>query len=110
MGTTKGEHALSEAEDVLVSFQTAPVVPARFVVLAVGVVVPVLGAPKFVSTKQHGHPARYQKSQQEVLDLPSPHSLDAGVRGLALNAVVSLRLWSVPSWLPSPFASLCLSR
>ena len=43
--------------------------PARFVVLAVGVVVAALRAAEFVATEQHRHPARDQQCQQEILDL-----------------------------------------
>ena len=72
----------------LLLFQIAPVMPARFVVLAVGIVVAALRAAKFVPAEQHRHPARDQKSQQEVLDLAFPHGLDRGIRCLAFCAVV----------------------
>src|SRR4030065_2315904 len=65
MGATKGDHATGEAENIPVLFQTAPVMPARFVVLAVGVVVAALRATKFVPAEQHRHAAREQKGQKE---------------------------------------------
>ena len=72
MRSTKGDHATGEVEDFSVLFQAVPVMPARFVVLAVSVVVTALGAAKFVSAEQHRHPARDEQSQQEVLDLAFP--------------------------------------
>jgi len=43
-------------------FQADPVMPARFVVLAVSVVVAPLGAAKFIPAEQHRHAARDQHS------------------------------------------------
>ena len=80
MGTTKGDHATREAENVPVLFHAAPVMPARFVVLAVGIVVAALRAAKFVPAEQHRHAARDEQSQQEVLDLALSARLDPDVR------------------------------
>src|SRR5579872_1615971 len=63
MSATKGDHAPGKAVNLLMLFQTAPVNPARFVVLAVGVVVAALRAAKFVAAEQHRHPARDEQSQ-----------------------------------------------
>ena len=88
MGSTKGDHATGEAEYVLVRFQTAPVVPARFVVLAVGVVVAALRAAKFVPAEQHRHAARDQQRQQEVLDLAFPDGVDLVIGCVTFRAVI----------------------
>src|SRR5271170_1832546 len=42
MRRTKGNHAASELEDFFVFFQIAPVIPVRFIILAVRVVVAAL--------------------------------------------------------------------
>ncbi|MEO8328083.1 MAG: hypothetical protein ABI618_19730, partial [Nitrospirota bacterium] len=55
MGTTKGDHAACEAVQLLVLLEVAPITPAGFVVLAVGVIVAALRAAKFVPAKQHRH-------------------------------------------------------
>src|SRR5208283_455964 len=88
MGTTKGDHATSEAENFPVLFEAAPVMPARFVVLAVGVIVAALRAAKFVAAEQHRHAARDQQGQKEVLDLAFPQGLDPGISRLAFRAEV----------------------
>ena len=79
MGAAKGDHAAGEAKNFPVLFQTAPVIPARFVVLAVGVIVAALRAAKFVPAEQHRHAARDQQGQKEILDLAFPHGLDPGI-------------------------------
>src|SRR6185369_16873367 len=57
MGTTKGDHAASEAVYLLVLFQIAPVTPTGLVVLAVGIIVAALCAAKFVPSQEHRHAA-----------------------------------------------------
>src|SRR5579863_171313 len=88
MRTTKGNHSTGEAENVTVLFETEPVVPARFVGLAVGVVVAALCAAKFVPAENHRHAARDQQGQQEILDLALPQGLDPSIRCLTFRAVV----------------------
>ncbi len=51
MGTTKGDHATGEAENFPMLFQPAPVMPARCVVLAVGIIVAALRAAEFVAAQ-----------------------------------------------------------
>ena len=110
MRASKGEHAVSEPVNFLMLFEIGPVNPARFIVLAVSVVVAALGAAEFISSQQHWHPARDQQGQKEVLDPAFPESLDSGIRCLAFTAAVLAEFALLPSWLSSPFASLCLSR
>ena len=88
MRSTKGDHAASEARNLPVLFQTVPVIPARFIVLAIGVVVASLRAAKFVAAEQHRNSPRNEQSQQEVLDLAFSQSLDPSVRRRAFEAVV----------------------
>ena len=61
MGKAKGDHPTGEPENFPVFLEAAPVIPARFVILAVGVVVAALRPAKFVSAEQHRDPARDQK-------------------------------------------------
>ena len=53
-----------------------PVEPARFVVLAVGIVVAPLGAAHLVAHEDHGHADRQERDGQEVLHLPVAKRLD----------------------------------
>ena len=58
MGSAKGDHSPSEALDLFVRFEQAPVKPAHLVILAVGIVIAALGSAKFIAAEQHGNPAR----------------------------------------------------
>ena len=58
MRPAQGNHVLREAVDVLILFQVAPVIPAGFVILAIGVVITPLRASKFVTPQQHRHATR----------------------------------------------------
>ena len=55
----ESDHAVREAQNFRMLFQIAPVIPAGFVILAVGVVVAAL--PEFIPAEQHGHAARDQQ-------------------------------------------------
>src|SRR5664280_1974633 len=88
MGTTKFDHATCEAENLVVLLQITPVMPARFIVLTVSVVIATLCATKFVSAEQHRHAARDQQSQEEILDLNFSRSLDPGIHRLAFSTAV----------------------
>ena len=65
-----------------------PVEPARFVVLAVGIVVAALGAPRFVPHDNHGYTQRQQRGGEEVLHLPVSQFLDRGIFGRAFEPAV----------------------
>ena len=58
MGSAKGDHSPSEAVDLLVLFEQAPVKPAHLVILAVGIVIAALGSAKLIAAEQHRNPAR----------------------------------------------------
>ncbi len=88
MGPTKGDHATSESKNFPVLFEAAPVIPTRFVVLAVGVIIAALRATKFVAAEQHRHAARDQQCEKEVLYLAFPRGLDPGIIRLAFRAEV----------------------
>jgi hypothetical protein len=89
MGTAKGHHTTGETENFPVLIQTAPVIPARFIILTIGIVVTSLGASKFVAAEQHRHPARDKEGEQEVFDLTLSDRLNAGVVCFALDAVIT---------------------
>jgi len=96
MGSTKGDHATGEAVNFLVLLQTAPVMPARFIVLAVGVVVATLRAAQFIASKQHRHAARYQQGEQEVFDLAFPDGPDLSIFCFSFNAVILAEIFVGP--------------
>ena len=54
-GSIESGSAFDETKNIGVLFQEAPVEPADFVVLAVGVVIALLGAPHLVAHQQHRH-------------------------------------------------------
>ena len=55
-----------EVQKVLVIFVQLPVVPAQFVVLTVGIVVPQLGFPQLVCSEHHGHSVREEQRSNQV--------------------------------------------
>src|SRR4029078_971095 len=87
MRLTKGDHATDEAENFPMLFQTPPVMPARFVVLAVRIIVAALRAAKFVPSQEHRYATRNQEAHKEVLDLTCPDGLDLAIRCLTFHAV-----------------------
>ena len=66
----------------------APVVPAGGVVLAVGVVVPALGATELVAAGEHRRALRQQQGREEVALLPRAELVHALVGGRSLEAAV----------------------
>src|SRR5581483_9213680 len=66
----------------------APVIPARFVVLAIRVVVAALGATKFIAAEKHRHAAGDELGQHEVPDLPFAQRLDFAIVAWTLDAVI----------------------
>jgi len=53
-------------EEILCRIVQIPVQPREFVVLAIGVVIPLLGVVDFIAVKQHGHALREQESGKKV--------------------------------------------
>ena len=96
MGTTKSDHALCKAVNLLMLFQIGPVNPTRFVVLAVGIVVAALGPAKLISAQQHRHPARNQQGQQEVFNLALPDGLGMGIVRRPFKAVIVTEILVCP--------------
>src|SRR6185437_8728732 len=88
MRTAKSGHSPGEPVNVLMPFEAAPVIPARFVVLAIGIVVSALRAAELVAAHQHRYAARDEQGQQEIPDLALAYQLDAGIFRRALDAVI----------------------
>ena len=65
-----------------------PVVPRRFVVLAIGVVVAVLRAADFVAAADHRHALREQQRRQQIALLPLAELDDFGIVSRAFDAHV----------------------
>ena len=65
-----------------------PVEPAGFVILAIGIVVPTLCSPHFVTHEKHGHTNRKHRYGQKVLYLPVSEFLHAGIIGWTFNTAV----------------------
>jgi hypothetical protein len=69
----------------------------------------VLGAAELVAAEQHRRALGEQQRGEEVALLARAQREDLRVVGRTLDAAVPERLSSVPSWLSSRLASLCLS-
>ena len=55
MTPAQGDHAAGEAQHVAAGFVETPVEPRDLIVLAVGIVVPTLGAGEFIPVGNHRH-------------------------------------------------------
>src|SRR4030095_11022952 len=67
-----------EAMDVEMLCKKRPVQPTGFVILAIGVVVPTLCSPHFVTHEKHGQTDRKHRYGQKILHLPVSELLHAG--------------------------------
>jgi hypothetical protein len=56
--------------DVGMLCEQRPVKPVRFVILAIGIVVPTLCSPHFIAHEKHGHTNRKHRYGQKILHLP----------------------------------------
>ena len=65
----EGDHALEEAEDLLICGELAPVQPSRSVVLVVGIVVAELGVQELISGSEHRNAIRQHQQAAEILYL-----------------------------------------
>ena len=90
------DQALRERELPLRAPVEPPVDPRDLVVLAVGVVVPALGAGDLVAAEQHRHALREEERREEVPQLPLAERVDRRIVGLALDAVVPAAVVVVP--------------
>ena len=98
-----------ELEQIPLPRREIPVDPRDLVVLAVGVVVAALGAAHLVTGGDHRHAGRQQQGRQQVAHGAAARS--ASISGSAVSPSTPWfheRLWSEPSRLCSPLASLCL--
>src|ERR1700757_2566785 len=65
-----------------------PIEPILFVVLTVGVVVPVLGSANLITHQKHGKTKRKHGDGHEILDLAGSESLNFSIRGGTLDPTV----------------------
>src|SRR5208337_2470645 len=79
---------LDEPVEVRVLPHQVPVEPTGFIVLAVGVVVPALAAPRFVTHQEHGHAQRQEGHSEKVLNLALAQLFDGGVVGGAFHTAI----------------------
>ena len=87
-----------KAVDIGVAFNQFPVEPACLIILAIGVVVPPLGAAHLVTHMQHWRTDGYEGQRQEVLYLPVAERFDCRIAGGSLDAAVpaQVRVGTVP--------------
>ena len=90
------EHQAHEAAHVGVPREAAPVEPARFVVLAVGIVVAALRAPDFVAHEKQRRADGEQRERDEVLHLAVAQALDRDVVARPFHAAVPAQIEVVP--------------
>src|SRR5262249_25102075 len=77
-----------EPEQTGLPLHRIPVEPTGFVILAIGVVVSMLGAPYLIAHQQHGHPKRKDRHCQKILGLALAELFDRGVFGRAFNTAI----------------------
>src|SRR6478672_510926 len=77
-----------ETMDVSMLCEQHPIEPAGFVVLAIGVVVPKLCSPHFVTHEKHGHTDRKHRYGQKIFYLPVSELLRTGIIGRTFNTAV----------------------
>src|SRR4029450_4649479 len=77
-----------EPMDVSMLCEQRPIEPAGFVILAIGVVVPKLGSPHFVTHEEHVHTDRKHRYGQKIFDLPVSELLHTWIIGQTFNSAV----------------------
>src|SRR4030095_6888052 len=82
--------------DVRVLCEQRPIEPASFVILAIGIVVPTLCSPHFVTHEKHGHTNRKHRYSQEVFYLPVSEFFHTGIIGWTFNTAVPTSIVTRP--------------
>src|SRR5207248_892257 len=77
-----------KAEELLLFLIAIPVEPADLVVLTIGVVIPCLSPPKFITAQDHRRALRHEQRSQKIPALPSPQRIDLRVVGRPFRAAV----------------------
>ena len=88
MAFAEVDHQFPEAEQLAVFFQQWPVEPTDFVVLAIGVVVALLGAPDFVARETMGMPWASSRMAAKLRICRLAKGLDGRVVGVAFDAAI----------------------
>src|SRR5262249_9978107 len=82
------DHLADEAKKVVVLIGQFPIHPTHFIVLAPGVIIPILRAEEFITGQQHWYALRQQYSGHQVLGLSAAQCQYLGFTRLALRATV----------------------
>jgi hypothetical protein len=93
--------------DICMLGEEPPIEPAGFIILTMGIVVSELRPPHLITHENHRYPRRSIVMAKKFLTWRLRSFFTAGSL-LTPSPQFQLRLSSVPSRLPSPFASLCL--
>src|SRR5207237_2547204 len=71
----------------------SPVKPADLIVLAIGVVVSLLGAPHFIPAEDHGYAARDQQNDCKILHLALAQRFNVRIGVIALDSAVPAQVF-----------------
>ena len=88
LGHPDEDQLFGEFQELLLAFVEVPVEPGELVVLAVGVVVPLLAMAQLVAAQHHGHSHRQHQAGHEIALLPLAQLDDLRVVGRAFRAAV----------------------
>src|SRR5208337_5675881 len=78
--------------EALMPVRQAPVKPAQFIVLAVGIVVAELGPPCFIPHQKHGCAKGEEVKAEKVFYLPAAQLLNHGIIGRTFKATVPAKV------------------
>src|SRR5213594_400373 len=104
------DHSPPEAVYVLVLSHQSPIKPTDLVVLTVGVVVPLLRAPDFISPKDHRYTPREHENRSEIFDLTLTQRFDRRIGCVALDSAIPAQVVidAVAIVFPVPLVMFCV--
>ena len=90
----EGDHALEEAENILIGLELRPIEPSRDVVLVIRIIIAKLRIQEFISGSKHRGSVRQHKQAEEVLHLlpVQRQHLGRGARITLMSAVPAVVL------------------
>ena len=88
MRSPEADHSSSEALNLFVLFDQAPVKPAHLFILAVSIIVAALGSATLVAAEQHGNSSRDKQGQYKILNQSVPHPFDDGIVARPFHAAI----------------------
>jgi len=89
---TEVNHQLEESEYISVLLHKIPVKPTKLVILAVGVVVALLRASDFITSRNHRYALGEQKNGCEVFNLSPTQCINFWVVSLSFNATIPAQI------------------